>query len=127
MEGLNLLLKLGQSQGLLTRVKVSRLKKILHLLFVDDVLILKNNSLHEWSEIKNILFVFCRATSLQRNWSKSSFHYSNLSDQTLFQLHLLFPYTFTNLSESFNYFGYFMKANSYRIADWNWLLEKVKK
>lgn len=126
MEGPSLLLKLGQSQGLLTGVKVSRLKKILHLLFVDDVLILKNNYLHEWHEIKNILLVFCRATSLQINWSKSSFHYSNLSDQTFFQLHLLFPHTFTNLSESFNYFGYFMKANPYRIADWNWL-QKVKK
>jgi hypothetical protein len=45
MEGLSLLLKLGQSQGNLTGVKVSRLIKILHLLFVDDVLILTNDSI----------------------------------------------------------------------------------
>lgn len=76
---------------------------------------------------RTFFLFFCRATSLQINWSKSSFHYSNLFDQTLFQLHLLFPHTFTNMSESFNYFGYFMKANSCRIVDWNWLLEKVKK
>jgi hypothetical protein len=40
----------------------------------------------EWREIKNILLVFCRASGLQINWSKSTFHYSNLSDQTLNQL-----------------------------------------
>jgi len=45
MEGLSLLLKNGQAKGKLTGVKVSRIVKILHLLFVDDVLIMANNSL----------------------------------------------------------------------------------
>jgi len=40
MEGLSLLLKKGQAEGELTDMKVSRLVKILHLLFVDDVLIM---------------------------------------------------------------------------------------
>jgi len=43
MESLSLLLKSSQREGSLTRIKVSRLTKILHLLFVDDVLLLKNS------------------------------------------------------------------------------------
>jgi hypothetical protein len=45
MEGLNLLLKEGQAAGKLTGVKVSRIVKILDLFFVDDVLIMTNDSL----------------------------------------------------------------------------------
>ena len=40
MEGLSLLLKEIQSVGLLTGMSVSRSLKILHILFVDDVVIL---------------------------------------------------------------------------------------
>jgi hypothetical protein len=39
MEGLSLLLKNSQSEGKISGVKVSRVVWILHLLFVDDVLI----------------------------------------------------------------------------------------
>jgi len=94
MEGLSILLKLGQSQGNLIGVKVLRLIKILHLLFIDDVLIMTNDSILEWREIKNILQVFSNAYGLHINWSKSTFHYSNLSDQSLNHLKVLFPHTF---------------------------------
>ena len=58
MEGLSLLLKKGQEEGKLSRVKVSRLVKILHLFFVDDVLIMKNASVEEWLEIKIYIIIF---------------------------------------------------------------------
>jgi hypothetical protein len=45
MEGLSLLLKNGHTEGKLSGVKVSRIVKILHILFVDDVLIMTNNSI----------------------------------------------------------------------------------
>jgi hypothetical protein len=64
MEGLSLLLKKGQSEGKLTGVKVSRLVRIIHLLFVDDVLIMTKASLQEWQEIDKILKIFCRALGL---------------------------------------------------------------
>jgi hypothetical protein len=44
MEGLSMLLKLGQAEGKITGIKVTRTIKILHLLFVDDVLIMTNDS-----------------------------------------------------------------------------------
>jgi hypothetical protein len=45
MEGPSLLLKKSQSEGKITGIKVSRIFKILHLLFIDDVLIMTNGSL----------------------------------------------------------------------------------
>jgi hypothetical protein len=47
MEGLSLSLRKGQAERNLTGIKVSRLIKILHILFVDDVLIMSKASLDE--------------------------------------------------------------------------------
>jgi hypothetical protein len=73
MEGLSLLLKKGQVDRKFTRVKVSRIIKILHLFFVDDVLIMSKSFLQEWREIDKILKLFCRASGLQVNMAKSTF------------------------------------------------------
>jgi hypothetical protein len=59
MEGLSLALKKSKREGLLTGIKVSRFIRILHLFFVDDILILTNDSLSEWKEINRVLNHFC--------------------------------------------------------------------
>jgi hypothetical protein len=51
MEGLSKMLKNSMGRGTVTGIKVSRFIKVLHLLFVDDVLILSKASLSEWKEI----------------------------------------------------------------------------
>jgi hypothetical protein len=51
METLSLLLKTSQREGSLSGIKVSRLTKILHLFFVDDVLLLTYASVQEWKVI----------------------------------------------------------------------------
>jgi hypothetical protein len=79
MEALSLLLKSTQSEGKITGLLVSRTNKILHLLFADDILILTKGTLQEWTEIKEILNIFCSATGLTINWNKSSFHFANIS------------------------------------------------
>jgi hypothetical protein len=48
MEGLSLLLKDNESEGKLYGIKVSRTIKILHILFVDDVVIMTNANMQEW-------------------------------------------------------------------------------
>jgi hypothetical protein len=58
MESISLLLKKGQAEGKLTGVKVSRIIKVLHLIFVDDVLIMSKASLEEWQVIKTLLELF---------------------------------------------------------------------
>jgi hypothetical protein len=117
MEGLSLLLKKSQSDGKLTGIKVSRLTKILHLLFADDVLIMTNGSIQEWMEITNLLKLFCNATGLTINWRKSTFHHANLLDQTITQLKSLLPHNFVPLSEGFKYLGYLLKADSLKPSD----------
>ena len=110
MEGLSILLKKSQAKGRITGIKVSRLVKILHLLFVNDVLIMTNASLLEWREISRLLLAFCSASGLQINWTKSTFHFANLQAQQLEHLKVIFPHNFTHLSLSFKYLGYYIKA-----------------
>jgi hypothetical protein len=64
MEGLSFLLKKSQVDGIITGVKVTRLVKILHIFFVDDVLLMTKENLQEWREIEIILKTFCRASGL---------------------------------------------------------------
>jgi hypothetical protein len=58
MEGLSLLLKASQNVGILTGISVTRSLKILHILFVDDVVILTKATMQEWWEIDKILNFF---------------------------------------------------------------------
>jgi hypothetical protein len=127
MEGLNLSLKKGQAEGKLTGVKVSRLIKILHLLFVDDVLIMSKASIEEWKVIDEILNVFCRATSLVVNLQKSTFHYFGIQQEVIDSFKDIFPYNFVDLSEGFRYLGYFLKSDNYKAEDWRWLISKFEK
>jgi len=55
MEALSLLLKDSQNARLLTGIKVSQTMRMLHILFVDDVLIMTNVIMQEWWEIDKIL------------------------------------------------------------------------
>jgi hypothetical protein len=75
----------------------------------------------EWQEINEILRLFCSATGLSINWNKSTFHFANLQQQTLEHLRGIFPYSFTHLSVGLTYLGYFLKVDSYKPSDWNWL------
>jgi hypothetical protein len=117
MESLSMLLKNGQEEGKIIGIKVSRIIKLLHLLFFDDILIMTNESLHEWKEINEILKTFCNATGMSINWEKSTFHFANLQQQNLYQLKGIFPYTFTHLSTGLKYLGYFLKDDSYKPMD----------
>jgi hypothetical protein len=101
MEGLSLLLKNSFEEGIITGIKVSRLTKILHLLFVDDVLIMSKASLLEWREIDKLIFLFCKASGLSVNQTKSTVHFEGLTDLELVHYKSLLPYTFSDLSLGF--------------------------
>jgi hypothetical protein len=119
MEGLNLSLKKGQAEGKLTGIKVSRLIKILHLLFVDDVLIMTKASIEEWQVIEKILCDFCGATGPLINLQKSTFHYNGVQHEVLESIKDIYHYNFIELSEGFKYLGYFLKPDNYKVEDWH--------
>jgi hypothetical protein len=77
---------------------------------VDDVLIMSKASIDEWLEIKNILLIFCRASRLMINWSKSIFYYAGIHREILETLKEIFPHSFEELVNGFRYLGYFLKA-----------------
>jgi hypothetical protein len=80
MEILSLLLKQSQRQGIINGIKVARITKILHILFVDDILLLSKASIQEWKEIKRIVQRLCSVSSLLVNQTKSTMHYSGLDE-----------------------------------------------
>jgi len=127
MEGFSLLLKKSQAYGKLTGVKVSRLVKILHLFFVDNVLIMKKATLRKWREIEIILKIFCRSSGMMVNMEKSTFHYSGLQGEDLEIFKVAFSFNFIELSEGFRYLGYFLKTCSYKVEYWRWLVTKYEK
>ena len=124
MEGLNLALKKSKGEGLFSFIKVSRFIQILHLLFVDDILILTNDSVVEWREISRVLNHFCLASSLQVNSQKTTLYQYGVCQLVLDSLNYILPYNYQALSDGFRYLGYFLKIDRYRSEDWLWLIER---
>jgi hypothetical protein len=91
MEGLSLLLKKSKGEGKLTGIKVSRMINILHLFFVDDVLIMTKENIQEWLEIDKLILLFCKASGLQVNESKTTVLFEGLSEVDLNPLQVLSP------------------------------------
>jgi len=125
IEGLSLLLKNSIEEGNLTGIQVSRLIKIIHLLFVDDVLIMTRESLHEWKEIDKIIRLLCKASGLSVNQTKTIVHFEGLTKVELAPFKTVLPYTFSELSIGFRYLGYFLKIGAHREDDWDWLVSKL--
>jgi len=126
MEGLSLALKIIQEEGLLMGIKVSRLIKILHLLFVDDILVMSKASIAEWQEIKRVLERFCSASGLKINDKKTSILQYGVRQHELDILKATFLYNFLDLSAGFRYLGYFLKNDRYKKEDWQWLIAKYE-
>jgi hypothetical protein len=124
LEGLSILLKNSQAEGHLTGIKVSGQIHILHILFVDDVLILTSANLAEWTLIHSILNTFCSASGLEINIHKSIFLVSNTQETFLSALKELFGFDAHELERGFSYLGFFLKSSRYSSKDWHWLFDK---
>jgi len=101
MECISLLLKKGQVEGKLSGVKVYRVIKILHLIFVDDVLIMTKFVVEEWQVIKSMLESFCCASRLRMDPLKSTFHSNGILEDTLVAFKRFFYYNFVDLDVGF--------------------------
>jgi hypothetical protein len=126
MEGLSLAIKKIQEEGLVTGIKVTRLIRIIHLLFVDDILIMTKYFVIEWMEIQNILATFCSGTGLLINAQKTSFYQFGMQQQVLDSLKEIFLYSINNLTLGFKYLGYILKDDRFKEEDWNWILSKYE-
>jgi hypothetical protein len=122
MEALSILLSRSCTEHQISGIKVSNLIKIVHLMFVDDVLLLSKADPEEWQIILEVIQRFSSVSGLSINLSKSSVHYWGLTDSELITLKDSIPLTFKNLSEGFVYLGFRMKMGSTSLGDWSWLV-----
>jgi len=77
MEGLNRLIKSTRTNGILGGVEINDRTIILHLLFVDGVLIFLNGSFKNTSSFKSVLSLFCKAIGMEPNFDKSRIIFSS--------------------------------------------------
>jgi hypothetical protein len=106
--------------------KLSRMLNILHLLFVDDILILSGASLSEWKVIQGILQDFCKASRMIINAQKSIIIHSGVNNDTLNAIKDVFTFPSKDLDHGFHYLGFFLKLDNYKATDWNWLIDKFE-
>jgi hypothetical protein len=115
LEGLSLLLTKSVTELRISGIQVTSRLNIVHLMFVDDILLFSNANELEWIALLDTLQRFCNASGLIINPSKSSVHHWGMSAADLSSLKSLFPYTFFDLSLGFRYLGYHLKREFPRL------------
>jgi hypothetical protein len=127
MEGLSILLSRSISDHKISGIKVSKQIKMVHLMFVDDVLLMSTADPMEWHCILEVLQSFCLVSGLSINHAKSTVHFWGVSDADLQLLKATIPLNFLNLSEGLNYLGYHLQMGASSSSDWSWLVASFKK
>jgi hypothetical protein len=83
--------------------------------------------LQEWTTLYSILEHLCQASGMVINCQKSCFIAQNITSDLAKKLSYVFNIQFQEFDEGMKYLGYFLKANNYKVADWNWLTKKIEK
>eukprot|EP00253_Pinus_taeda_P008165 PITA_08165 len=125
-EGLSRLLMEAKREGLIKGLEVAVNLFISHLLFVDDILLFTNGSLNEVKELKVILDIFMKATGMQINFRKSHFIFEGFNRNERAQITSVIPFEAYTMEYPFKYLGFWLKPNSYKKQDWNWLVAKIE-
>jgi len=127
MEGLSRLISSTKRSGNISGLKIMEHFYLIHLLFVDDILIFINGSVWDSTTLNEILQLFCSATGMELNRGKS---FISLSGCTIQESQLAiqkFPFQETNLLEGIKYLGFRLKPDGYKIKNWTWLITKIEK
>jgi hypothetical protein len=115
-----------RARGMLNGVKVTSSKRISHLLFVDDVLLFRDGSPHEFQALNNTLELYKVVTGMEINVSKSYLLLCFLSMDPGHALADLLHFPCKSIDDGLKYFGFYLKHNSYKNFDWIWLFKKVE-
>jgi hypothetical protein len=128
MEGLSLLLSKSISEHQISGIKVSRFIKIVHLMFVDDVLLMSK------ADLSGVACYFGLASTLLLCFGSVHQLFKNplsiigvLSEAELSSLKDSIPFSFFDLKEGFRYLGYQLKPGASSSADWSWLVAIIRK
>jgi hypothetical protein len=127
MEGLSIMLSNNSTDHSISGIKITKLLSVVHLMFVDDVLILSKADPREWKLIVDLLTLYCSASGLCINTQKTTVHYWGLKDEEMASFKDILPFTFTDLNNGFKYLGYYLKPGPSKSVDWSWLVAKFEK
>eukprot|EP00253_Pinus_taeda_P010381 PITA_10381 len=125
-EGLSRLISEAKRTGMIKGLEVAANLFITHLLFVDDILLFTNGNLDEVKELKAILELFMKATGMQINIRKSQCILEGFSRNERAQIITSLPFESLSMDDPFKYLGFWLKPNSYKKQDWNWLVAKIE-
>jgi len=124
VDSLSRLIEKAKLEGKLCGFFVSKGFPITHLMFVDDLFLLGSGNIEEWSYMNLVVDLFCKASSLEININKFVFIHINVDKTVLRAVNCWWGVGLSSLDYAFKYLGFFLKATSYRILDWHWLLKK---
>lgn len=114
MEGFIRHIKKFIIKGKIHGIKIARILKITHLLFVGDVVIYGRWAVEEWVSYKELLEFFCSASRIVASESKSLFLEYGLDASIKYQIQEMFPFQFKDVESRFKYFSFFFKPNNYQ-------------
>lgn len=127
MDCLSYSLREAKDWGAIQGMKVSKKKRVTHLMFVDDPLFEGTNDSDGSRNIHQILLSFSRVSCLIMSNNKSILIIDNLDDPRSQENGELFGITTTTLNTGIHYLVFHLKANNYCIHDWDWLLDKYNR
>eukprot|EP00253_Pinus_taeda_P031126 PITA_31126 len=126
VEGLSRLIHKARRTDKTKGIEVAINLYIKHLLFIDDILIFSNGSYNELKEFKNIFDLFMKATGMQINSGKSQVCVAGYNRRECTRMSNLFPFQIQPLDSPFKYLGFWLKPDTYKKEDWNWLIAKLE-
>ena len=97
-------------------IKISSILALIHLLFVDDVVLFGVGTLKEWWAFDVILALWSSASSMCISVEKSSFMFSEVEDEVLNNISEIMPFKMDPIMVGFRYLGYFFKPLGYGIG-----------
>jgi hypothetical protein len=81
----------------------------------------------ECQHYKEILELYCLATGMETNITKSALYFPEVEAQVRNNLEHTFPFPSHDLNDGIKYLGYSLKPNNYGKVDWMWLLSRIEK
>ena len=90
---------------------------LMHLFFVDDVILIGAGTIDEWSAYKGALDLFCGVSGMSVSPLKSSFLYQNVDSVFRGKLAELFPFKMDPITVGFKDLGFYLKPLGYHTSD----------
>ena len=123
IEGLSRMINIFKLKEKIKGIKISLTVFISHLIFVDDVILIRKGFKEEWQHFAEIIKILCAIFGMEVSITKSIFICHRVSEEVLRRISAILHAQTLEMIECFKYLGYFLKPNTYMFDVWLWLLK----